>query len=223
MTMTKAELFAHPNYWMLAYSEADKAWLTKHGYPSLEEEAMLSGASMETLQSLVDAGNANAGVHLAARFARNALSTGDARQFFAARREFERALFEGGAYQAAKTIAFFAELANNRKAYGELDADTLKGLETHLLSSYSIARGLSAAYGDYGAEYLGNGPYSQDIGRLFGLPPAKSDIPFEQAMQRFSNINALRVRRGLPPFDLERRPGESSGLGFKPTYTVYAW
>jgi hypothetical protein len=221
LTVTKAELAAHPNYWMLAYSESDMAWLDRHGYPSLEEEAMLSQATIEALQARVQAGDLNAGIHLALRFAKNALTSGDPRQFVAARREFDRALIEGGPYQSAKTVAFFTELANSQSGYGALDAATLKGLENDLLTFYTMARGLSAAFGDFGAMQVGNGPFSHDVGRVFGLPPANSDISLEVAMRRFSNINTSRMRRGLPPFDLTQRPGDP-GLGLNATYTVYS-
>jgi hypothetical protein len=219
ITMTKAELQAFPNYWMLAYSESDRAWLDRHGYPSLEEEEMLSKASMENLKALADSGNLNAGIHLGLRHSKNAMRSGDAAEFRAARRELDRALIEGGPYQSAKTVAFFAELANDRNSYGELSPATLKEMQTHLIPYHQIARGMVALYGDSAAERVGNGG-APHLDLLFGLP-AQTPILFETAMRMFSNINADRVQRGLPAFSLERRPSAPGTFEFRETNVVY--
>ena len=220
ITMTEAELRAFPNYWMLAYSERDMAWLSRHGYPTLEEEAMLSKASIEHLKALADSGDLNARIHLGLRHSKNAMSSGDAAEFRAARRELDRALIEGGPYQSAKTIAFFAELADDRPSYGELSAATLKEMGTHLLPYHEIARGLVSLFGDIAAERVGNGA-SYDLGRAFGLP-AQAPIPFELAMRRFANINASRTQRGLPPFSLEQRPSAPGAFQFHAINVVYS-
>jgi hypothetical protein len=222
MNLTRAELNAYPNYWMLAFSESDKDWLNRHGYPSEEEEAKLSQASLENLQALAESGNLNARIHLALRHANGAIAGGDPKKFAAARRDFDQALMEGGPFQAAKTVAFFINLANNRKAYGDLDQATLNNIQTHLLPFYQTARGLSAAYGDFGAIRVANRPYEHDASRILGLPIANADIPFDLAMRQFSNMNTSRMQRGLPAFDLERRPGEVRGLGMNETYVVFS-
>ncbi|MCY7388241.1 MAG: hypothetical protein LH481_09285 [Burkholderiales bacterium] len=219
-TMTKAELQASPIYWMLAYSESDMAWLSRHGYPSIEEEAMLSKTSIENLKALADGGDLNASIHLGLRHSKNAITTGDAASFRAARNELDRALIGGGPYQSAKTIAFFAELANDPRSHGEMSATTVKEIERHLLQYHDIARGLSSLFGDSVIERVGNG-LSSDLGRVFGLPP-KPQMSFEMAMRQFSNINASRVQRGLPPFALERRPSEPGGFQFQENNVVYS-
>ena len=219
-TMTKAELQAFPNYWMLAYSESDIAWLSRHGYPSIEEEAMLSKTSIENLKALADGGDLNARIHLGLRHSKNAITSGDPAEFRAARQELDRALIEGGPYQSAKTVAFFAELANDPRSYGEMSATTLKEMETHLFQYHEIARGLSSLFGDSVAERVGNGA-SSDLGRVFGLPP-KPSMSFELAMRQFSNINASRMQRGLPPFSLEQRPSQPGGFQFNANNVVYS-
>jgi hypothetical protein len=220
ITMTKAELQTSPKYWMLAYSESDMAWLDRHGYPSLEEEEKLSKTSIENLKALADSGDLNARIHLGLRHSKNAMTSGDAAEFRAARRELDRALVEGGPYQSAKTLAFFAELANDRRSYGELNATTLKEMEANLLPFHEIARGLSSLFGDTAAEFMGNGtPYN--FRSVFGLP-VQQPISFEMAMRMFSNINASRVQRGLPQFPLEQRPSPPSGFQFNGINVVYS-
>jgi hypothetical protein len=220
MQMTKEELQAFRNYWMLAYSESDMAWLDRHGYPSLEEEEKLSKASIEQLKALAAGGDLNAGIHLGLRHSKSALMSGDAAEFRAARRELSRALIEGGPYQSAKTVAFFAELANDRRSYGDLSATTLKELETQLIPYHQIARGMVSLYGDTAAERVGNGA-SRDLERVFGLP-AQNQMSFEMAMRMFSNINATRMQSGLPAFPLEQRPSSPGTFQFHANNVVYS-
>jgi hypothetical protein len=220
ITMSKEELKAFRNYWMLAYSENDMAWLDRHGYPSLEEEEKLSKASIEQLKALADSGDLNARVHLGLRHSKNAITSGDAAEFRAARRELSRALIEGGSYQSAKTVAFFEELANDRRSFGELSPATLKEIETHIIPFHQIARGMVALYGDKVAERVGNGA-SYDLSRAFGLP-TQPLISFELAMRSFSNINASRMQQGLPQFTLEQRPSQPGAFEFHTTNVVYS-
>jgi hypothetical protein len=218
ITMSKAELQGYKNYWMLAYSESDRAWLDRQGYPTIEEEEMLSKTSMENLKALAAGGNLNAAIHLGLRHSKNAMRSGDPTEFQAAQRELARALIEGGPYHSAKTVAFFAELANDRESYGQLSPATLKEMDKYLISYHQMARGMVELYGDAAAERAGKASY--DFGRIFGLPEQPL-IPFETAMRTFSNMNDSRVQRGLPAFSLERRPSAPGAFEFRENNVVY--
>lgn len=219
VNMSKAELQSFPNYWMLAYSENDMAWLERHGYPSLQEEEKMSKSSLEQLKALAESGDLNATIHLGLRYSKNALTSGDAAEFLNARRELDRALIQGGPYHSAKTVAFFAAIANDRNSYGHLSASTLKEMERHIIPYHQIARGMVSLYGDSAAERVGNDG-SYDLGRAFGLH-AQTPMSFEMAMRMFSNINASRMQSGLPAFTLDRRPSAPGVFQFYENNAVY--
>jgi len=222
LTLTKSALEANPKFWMLAYSVQDMAWLDRFGYPTLAEEVQLENASSENLRVMADAGDLRARVHLGLRFAELAMKNGDPKTFETARLEISQALIEGGPYEAAKTATFFADLAKNRKLLGELGPTQLKGLQNDLLQYYEMARGLSAAYGDFAAVRAFNAQY--DIGPLFGLPPEQPSS-FQASMSQLANMNKARIQHGLPPMIFEQRPrppGPPDILVFQSSNMVYA-
>jgi len=222
MVLTKSELEANPKFWMLAYSEQDMAWLERFGYPTLEEEAQLEKATTESLRALADGGDLRARVHLGLRFTASAMQDGGPKAFQMARQEIGRSLVEGGPYEAAKAATFFADLAKNRGALGELGPDQRKGLQEDLLPYYEMARGLSSAYGDFAALRAFN--TYRDMGPLFGLAPEPT-LSFDASMNRLANINKARIQRGLASLTFEQRPspvGPPDILQFQPSNTVYA-
>jgi hypothetical protein len=222
MTISKAELEAQPNFWMFAYSESDKVWLEQHGYPTMDQEARLGQAGTESLRALADAGDLNASVHVGVRYAQAAIDGSGSNAFPLAKSYLTRAVVEGGPYQSAKTVAFFAELAKNKQALGALDTARLKGLQDDLLPVYELARGVSEAYGDAPAVRAFNS--QRDIGLIFGLP-ATAPVPFDYAMRRLSLMNRDRERRGLPPYNFIQRPsppGSTDILSIELTNTVYS-
>jgi len=222
LTLTKSELESNPKFWMLAYSAQDMAWLDRFGYPTLAEEAQLEKASAEDLRAMAEAGDLRARVHLGLRFAESAMKNGDPKTFETARLEISQALITGGPYEAAKTATFFVDLANNRKLLGELGPTQLKGLQNDLLQYYEMARGLSAAYGDFAAVRAFNAQY--DIGPLFGLPPEQPSS-FQASMSQLANMNKARINQGLLAMSFEQRPsptGPPGILNFQPSNTVYA-
>jgi hypothetical protein len=220
VSLSKAELEAHPKYWMLGYSEDDMAWLNQHGYPSLEEEARLSQSSIEQLKALTESGNANASAHLGVRLADRAMKSGNATDARLAYAYLSQSLIAGGPYQAAKISEFFVELGKNRSALGELTAEQMKTLQTEWLPLYETARGLSVVHGDFAAVRMFN--RSRDLSPVFGLPSSTTSI--EDAMSRLANMNRARAGIGLAPYDLRTRPappGQPDILSFQPTNTVY--
>jgi hypothetical protein len=209
-TLTKDELAAHPKYWMLAYSEEDKAWLERFNYPTMEEEARLEQSSVETLRSLAEAGDTRARTHLGVKLASKAMTSSDPNVFRDASLQIHQALVEGGPYEAARTSAFFVELGNNRRSFGDLNEAQVKGLQKELLFNYEIARGLSEAYQDAPAVRYFNP--QRDIGRWFGLPK-EDEMTFDYAMKRLSNMNRSRTNIGLAPMNFERRPPPPGSTG----------
>jgi hypothetical protein len=204
-TLTSAELKVHPRFWMLAYSEADKAWLEQYGYPTLEQEEKLSAASLQELRDLTAAGNLNARVNLGVRHAQAAMEKGDEKSFLLAMASLGGSIVEGGPYQAAKTMAFFSELSKNRASFGELDSEKLKGLQEKLLQTYDLARGISRAHGDFMAYQLGR-DYNDDVRTRFNLAPIQKEYTFESAMDIMAKLNNTRQARGIPPYTFTLRP-----------------
>jgi hypothetical protein len=202
LTLSKAELESHPQYWMLAYSAADKVWLERFGYPTLEEEKMLNEASLETLQKLTAAGDRNARTHLTLRKMQTALRDGDEQSRFEARGLFNTVLIEGGPYQAAKIVDFFAGLRKNPEMPRDMDEQRLSWLKNDFLQHYELANGLSNAYGDYAAARRGNGMSLESQFRL----PAREPQDFVNAMRSLGNINRIREQRGLGPYEFIQRP-----------------
>ena len=151
VTLSKAELEVHPKFWMLGYSEQDIGWLTRFGYPTLEEESKLDKATPEQLRALAEAGDLNAQVHLGIRLAQPALMSNDARSLRHAAYMIEQALIDGGPYQAAKTAEFFVNLAKNRRSVDDLNEEQRTALQKELLPQYELAKGISAMYGDFAA------------------------------------------------------------------------
>ena len=217
--LSRAEIKAHPRFWMLAYTEAEKAWLDQYGYPSLEQEAKLSAASLEELVTLMMSGDLNAKVHLGVRYFLIALENGDDVAFRQGMGNLMGSIINGGPYQAAKIMAFFADISKNRVAFGEFHAARKKGLEERLLQTYDLARGISIAHGDYAAYQLGR-DVSDDVRVRFDLPPQKKDATFESAMGTLSKLNATRSTRGLPPFSFIPRPPKSFVAEETPTQSV---
>jgi hypothetical protein len=222
VTFSKSELEANPKFWMLAYSEQDIGWLTRFGYPTLEEESKLSQATTEQLNALAEAGNLNAKVHLGIRLAQPALMSNDTKSLRQAAYMIEQSLTEGGPYQAAKTAEFFVNLAKNRRSLGELSDDQRAALQNELLPLYERAKGISAMFGDFAAARAVN--EYRDVGIMFGLP-ASQPMQFEFAMARVANLNNARARRGLAPYELITRPSppysSSEILSFQGTNTVF--
>ena len=221
LTLTKAELEAHPKIWMLAYSEQDAAWLERFGYPTMDEELGFEQAPIDRLRMLADAGDQRARINLGLKLAESAMKSGDAGAFQMARLEIGRALVEGGPYQAAKTTSFFVALAKGVKQTGELDIATRQGLQNDLLPYYELARGLSSAVGDFAAIHSFNG--ARDIGPYFGLP-SQAPVSFDVALGRLAYLNRARARSGLAPYSLELRPSPLVGppdiLSFQASNTV---
>ena len=217
--LSRAEIKAHSRFWMLAYTEAEKTWLDQYGYPSLDQEAKLSAASLEELVTLTMSGDLNAKVHLGIRYSLIALGNGDEVAFRQGMGNLMGAIIDGGPYQAAKTMAFFAEISKNRATFGELNAAQKKGLEERLLQTYDLARGISIAHGDYAAYQLGR-DVSDDPRIKFDLPPQKKDATFESAMDTLSKLNATRNTRGLPPFSFIPRPPKPFVAEETPTQSV---
>ncbi len=221
VTFSKSELEANPKFWMLAYSEQDIGWLSRYGYPTLEEESKLDQATSEQLRAMAEAGNLNAHVHLGVRLAQSALMSNDAKSLRQAAYMIEQPLISGGPYQAAKTAEFFVNLAKNRRLLGDLSEEQRTALQNDLLPKYELAKGISAMYGDFAAVRLFN--EYRDVGIRFGLP-ASEPIQFEFAMARLANMNEARVRRGLQPYEMIRRPtppGQPDILSFQAANTVF--
>jgi hypothetical protein len=220
VTLSKAELESHPHYWMLAYSAADKVWLERFGYPTLEEEKMLSEASVETLLKLTEAGDRNARTHLALRKMQIALRDGDEQSRFHARGLFNTVLIEGGPYQAAKIVDFFAGLRKNPEIPRDMDAQRLSWLQNDFLQHYEFASGLSNAYGDAAAARRANGLSVESQFRL----PAREPQDFVNAMRGLGNVNRTREARGLGPYEFIQRPeppGSRTFLVPQESNTVY--
>jgi hypothetical protein len=221
VTLSRDEIEKHPKFWMFAYSEEDIGWLSRFGYPTLEEEAKLSQATNEQLSALAEAGDLNAKVHLGVRLALPALKSNDARSMMQARILIEQSLIEGGPYQAAKAADFFVNFVKNRREFGNLNEEQRAALQKELLPLYELSKGISAMYGDFAAvravnEYRNIGPY-------FGLPDSQP-MQFEFAMTRLANMNKERVRRRLQPYDVVQRPsppGPPDILSFQATNTVF--
>jgi hypothetical protein len=217
--VSRAEIKAHPRFWMLAYTPAEKAWLDQYGYPSLAHEAKLSAASLEELHTLWRSGDPNAQVHLGVRYAQTAMQSGNDADFSQGMGFMMGSIIEGGPYQAAKVMSFFAEMSKNHAAYGELEASRKKGLEERLLQTYDLARGISIAHGDYAAYQLGR-DVSDNVRTKFNLAPQVKDATFESAMDRLSKLNETRNTNGLPSFSFNRRPPKPFVAEETPTQSV---